>query len=122
MNSIETGLSTRLAAELFDQVLVPLALKRRDRGAPAYFPAGRERDPASYFSAPATRMMKAADFELPGQGTAEGLIAALGAFWQNSGETDLCALIPAMMKIATALQDEAVESDGTVSVFCYAMF
>ena len=122
MNSIETRLSERLAAELFDQLLVPLALARRARGAPAYFPAGREKGSTSYFSPSSISVKESCELELPGEGTAERLIEALAEFWERSGEADLCSLIPMMRTIASALEDEAVESDGTVSVFCYAMF
>ena len=122
MNSIETSLSARLSGELFDEVLVRLASARQARGAPAYFLKVREERPTTYFSPPAVSAMGSADFELPGDGTAERLVEALAAFWERSGESDLCSLIPMMRKIAAALQDEAVENDGTVSVFCYAMF
>lgn len=122
MNSIEASQSERLAAELFDQVLIPMALARRACGAPAYFPDDRETGSLSYFSSPNIPRMEASACELPGHGTAEGLIEALAVFWKGSGESDLCSLVPMMRKIASALEDEAVENDGTVSVFCYAMF
>lgn len=122
MNSIDPDPSQRLAAELFDLILVPLALARQARGEPAYFPADREKGATSYFSPLPARVRTADDLELPGDGTAEQLIEALATFWQRSGDPDLCCLIPAMKEIAHALQGEAVENDGTVSVFCYAMF
>ena len=122
MNSIETSSSERLAIELFDRILIPLASARRARATAAYFPAGRGESQASYFSPPAISIMEAVDFELPGHGTAERLIEALATFWDRSGEPEFCSMIPIMRKIAAALQDEAVDNDGTVSVFCYAMF
>ncbi len=122
MNSTELSLSERLAAEAFDRIVVPLALAQRASGAPAYFPRGPERDSASYFSRPAISMMEAADFEFPGHGTAEGLIEGILGKWERSGESDLCVLGPMMRETALALQDEADENDGTVNIFCYAMF
>lgn len=114
--------SERLAAALFEDVLVPLAAARAARGAPAYFPATAEPGAASYFTPLAVARMAPADFEFPGHGTADGLITALVAYWQASGDAELCALAPGMRALVAALQDEAVESDGSVSVFCYAMF
>ena len=126
MNSTETslsaGLSERLAAEVFDRVIVPLALARRASAAPAYFPPEREANSDSYFSRPAVCVMQAADFEFPGRGTAEGLIEQIVEYWKRSGEVDLCVLEAMMKEVALALQEEADESDGTVSIFCYAMF
>ena len=122
MTSIEMSLSARIAGELFDHVLVPMAAARQACGAPAYFAADRKGSSASYFVQPSLPTMGAADFELPGHGTAERVIEALVAFWERAGDSDLCCLGPVMREVAAALQSEAVENDGTVSVFCYAMF
>ena len=122
MNSIEPSSSERLAAQAFDRIIVALASARRQSSAPAYFPLVPDKSSASYFSRPALPVMEAADFAFPGQGTAEGLVNAITAFWERSGDPALCALAPLMRQTASALQDEAVESDGTVSIFCYAMF
>ena len=122
MNSTDLTPSQRLSAELFDRSLVPLAKARRTRGEPAYFPLGREEDQESYFSQPSTASMTAADLERSVFGTPEQLIEGLTAFWEASGDADLCSLVPMMRKIASALQSEAAEHDGSVSVFCYAMF
>lgn len=122
MNSTDLTPSQRLSAELFDSSLVPLAKARRTRGEPAYFPPGPEEDQGSYFSRPSTASMTAADFEHSVFSTPEELIDGLTAFWEASGDADLCSLVPMMRKIASALQEEAAEHDGSVSVFCYAMF
>ena len=76
----------------------------------------------SYFSRPSTALMAAADFERSVFSTPEQLVDGLTAFWEASGDADLCSLVPMMRKIASALQEEAAEHDGSVSVFCYAMF
>ena len=122
MNSTDLTPSQRLSAELFDRGLVPLARARRARGEPAYFPPGPEEDQGSYFSRSFTPSMAAADFERSVFSTPEQLIDGLAAFWKVSGDADLCSLVPMMRKIASTLQEEAAEHDGSVSVFCYAMF
>ena len=122
MSSTEIAASARLASELFDRVLAPLASARQACGANGYFEVARASGAGSYFSTPAVPVMEAADFEFPGGGTADGLIDALIAYWGRSGDAELCALAPGMKQIAAALQEEAVENDGSVSVFCYAMF
>jgi alkanesulfonate monooxygenase SsuD/methylene tetrahydromethanopterin reductase-like flavin-dependent oxidoreductase (luciferase family) len=122
MNSTDLTPSQRLSAELFDRYVVPLAKVRWTRGEPAYFQPGPKENQESYFSRPATASMAAADFERSVFSTPEQLIDGLTAFWEDSGEADLCSLVPMMRKIASALQEEAAEHDGSVSVFCYAMF
>ncbi|MCJ2070906.1 hypothetical protein MKK75_19280 [Methylobacterium sp. J-030] len=122
MNSTDPTPSQRLSAELFDRSLAPLAKARKMRGEPAYYPRGPEEDQGSYFSRPSSASMAAADFERSVFSSPEQLIDGLNAYWEASGDADLCSLVPMMRKIAAALQEEAAEHDGSVSVFCYAMF
>ncbi|MEL6061412.1 MULTISPECIES: hypothetical protein [unclassified Methylobacterium] len=122
MNSTDLTPSQRLSAELFDRGLVPLAKARRVRGEPVCFQPDPMQDQGSYFSRPFTASMAAADFERSVFSTPEQLIDGLTAFWEASGDGDLSSLAPMMRKIASALQKEAVDQDGSVSVFCYAMF
>jgi len=122
MNLIEPSLSQRLTAELFDQIIVPLGETLRADGEPTYLSMDPEEHSLSYFSQPSSTSMEAAEFDSSVYGTPELLIEGLSAHWENSGNTDLCSLIPMMREIASALQEEAVENDGSVSVFCYAMF
>jgi hypothetical protein len=123
MNLIEPSLSQRLTAELFDRTIVPLAEARRTRDKSTYRPTDREEHPPSYFSPLSNPPMKeAAASEFPVYSTPEHLVDGLAAFWEASGDANLCCLIPMMRKIASAIQDEAVGNDGSVSVFCYAMF
>ena len=122
MNSTDLTPSQRLSIELFDRGLVPLATARRARGEPVCFQRDPVEDQESYFSRPFTASMSAADFERSVFSTPEQLIDGLTAFWEASGDADLNALVPMMRKMASALQQEAVDHDGSVSVFCYAMF
>ena len=122
MNLIESALSQRLLAKLFDDTIVPLEESRRAGGEPTYLSMEREEHSNSYFSQPFSTSMEVAEFDASAYGTSELLIDGLAAHWENSGNTDLCSLIPMMREIASALQEEAVENDGSVSVFCYAMF
>ena len=122
MNSTEPTLSVRLAGELFDRVLIPMASARRTCVAPDHPQAGLGNGGASYLSPVSVSVMAAADFEFPGRGSADGLIEALAAFWEGSAEPELLVLTSMMRETAAALREEVVANDGTVSVFCYAMF
>ncbi|MCJ2054461.1 hypothetical protein [Methylobacterium sp. J-070] len=122
MNSIETSLSERLTIELFDECIIPLTAGRNENDVSALFSACDGVSSASYFLKPDTPAMEAADFDKFGFGSAEQIIEALASYWKSSGQDEFCSLIPTMKKIASALQKEDVETDGAVSVFCYAMF
>jgi hypothetical protein len=109
----------QLAAALFDQVVAPLAAARAAAGNKTYFPMAAEQGVRSYYVDP---MPQPADFAFPGGGTADGLIDALVAHWTAQGETALASMGPQLKQIATALEEQAVESDGSVNAFVYTMF
>lgn len=114
--------SARLAGALFDEVVVPLAQARRAAGAEPYFARAGDATLPTYFTKPELGRMQPSDFELPGGGTAEGLIEALAAHWSAQGEPALTALAPHLKAIAQALAEEAGEGDGSVDVLCYTLF
>ena len=114
--------STKLAGALFDQVLAPLAHARRESNAAPYFPAWRDATASSYFTCSSVTKMSPTDWELPGAGTADGLIAALTACWTAEGETALAGIGPRLKAIADALREEAASDDGSVDIFCYTLF
>lgn len=112
----------QLAAELFDEVLTPLAAARQQAGRQAYFPLAGEPGAGSYYVEPVQAVMRPADFEFPGGGSAEGLVEALAAWWTAGGDAELAATAPQLKEIAAALEEQVLESDGSVSIFCYTMF
>lgn len=122
MSSTNEDQVRRLAGELFDQSVVPLAEARKAAGKQAYFPLAGRRGAASYYEPPLQSRMDSGDFAFPGAGTSDGLIEALCAKWSSEGETALAAMAPALKKLATLLADEAAEGDGSVSILCYTMF
>ncbi len=122
MSSTDDDRSRRLTGALFDEVVAPLAASRRAAGMQAYFPLAGEPGAMSYYVVPTVRVMQTADFELPGGGTPEGLVDALAERWTAEGETGLATMAARLKAIAEALQREVVESDGSVSIFCYTMF
>lgn len=122
INRIEADRSAQLAGALFDEVLVPLAQARRNCGAPAYFPAWRESDAASYFVTPDIAIMTLADFEMQGGGGAEELIDMIAAYWSAQGETALAAMAPRLKEFAVALTGEAAANEGIVDILCYTLF
>jgi len=122
MSPTDVTRAAALAAAFFDEVLVPLAEGRRAAGAAPYFPRRPEASATTYFSRPALRTMQASSFELPGGGTAEGLLDALAHHWQARGEPELAALVPHLRELARALAEASAEHDGTVDVLCYTLF
>jgi hypothetical protein len=117
-----SGLSdAELSANLFDEMLRPLAETKRRAGDPPYFPAGRDASVASYFETPCLRAMSDADFVFPGRGTARGLVDALVVHWAGEGEPALAAMGSRLGEIADAL-DRAAVPDGSVDIFCYTLF
>lgn len=111
-----------LAGDLFDQVLLPLAMAKREVGELAYFSLKRDATVDSYFSPSDLRSMAPADFEFPGGGSAEGLISSLAAHWIGEGEFELAAVAPRLSAIATALSQAAIADDSSVDIFCYTLF
>ena len=114
--------SAKLSAAFFDEVLVPLARARSAASAATFFPAFRDEKVETYFERASGSPMSAADFEFPGGGTPEGLIAALTAFWRAEGDAALSASASRLAVIADALRDEAVAEDGSVDALCYTLF
>jgi hypothetical protein len=111
-----------LASDLFDKAVAPLAQARKSAGEQSYFPLHGEANTISYYDEPLLNTMSAADFEFPGGGSAVGLIDALAALWTVEGETSLASMAPRLKEIALALNEEAAEGDGSVSILCYTMF
>jgi hypothetical protein len=121
MNQTESKPSSRLAGALFDEVIAPLAEARRIAGEIA---VARGRDPGAvtYFTEPRVRTMKTEDFETHGDGSVDGLLAALAAYWAKHNEPALAALIPRMKAIGDALRTEKEQNDGNIDVLCYTLF
>jgi hypothetical protein len=122
MSSTDVDRARRLAGELFDEIVTPLATTRRLAGKPAYFPLAADTKLTSYYQRPVARLLRPSEFEFPGGGTAEGLVEALAALWTAAGDSDLAAMAAKLKEIAAALEDEAAEGDGSVSILCYTMF
>ena len=112
----------QLAAELFDNVLQPLADARRDAGDQPYFALGPDVGAESYFVRPAVTSMDAMDFDFPGDGTPDSLIAALASQWAAEGEPVLAAAANRLRSIAHALAAASMRKDGNVDIFCYTLF
>jgi hypothetical protein len=111
-----------LSGTLFDEVLQPLAVAKRNTGVQPYFPAGRDATVTSYFVPSSVTSMTPAQFEFPGGGSADGLIAALVTYWTAEGEPVLAAMGPRLGAIADALSNAGVPDDGSVDIFCYTLF
>jgi hypothetical protein len=112
--------SARLAGNLFDEVIAPLAGEHRSRGEAPPFPLWRDPDAPTYF-VPST-VSRMTSFDFPGGGTADGLVDALGAYWSAEGEVGLAASVPHLREIVESLRDEFRPDDGSVDIFCYTFF
>jgi hypothetical protein len=123
MSSTEIESSVRLARRLFETVILPVAESRRASGAPPYFPLARDETADTYFSTPILKRMAPEDFELPGGGHPNGLIEALIAFWEATGDQELAkAMASKLEPLAEALGAEARADDGSVDILCYTLF
>jgi hypothetical protein len=124
MNSTDKSKSTanQLAGELFDNAIVPLAERRGRAAVREYFPLAGEPGATTYFNEPTLSSMQPADFDFPGDGTADGMLDALHELWTEQGESGLAALVPQLKQIAAALRNEPAEANGDVSIFCYTMY
>jgi len=114
--------SRALAADMFAEVIVPLAAARCREAAAPYFPPWRTDAPATYFVPSPVRAMTAANFEFPGGGTGAGLVDSLVTHWTTEGEAALADAAPRLLAIVEALRDEALAQDGSVDIFCYTLF
>ena len=108
---------------LFADALMPLQ-QVRSRKDLHYFARGADAAEASYWQPVATRtggMVRCA------LGEAEGpaLLAALGAHWDATGETQLGSLLPELEAMRNALHEAApaaAERTSTVSYSAYPLF
>lgn len=119
MSSTEQDAGARLAAALFDDLIVPTA-RAAGSGAP-FFPLAGDARP-SYYEAPLHRTMNAAELELPGDGEGKALIAALAERWRGEGDAALLELIPRLEAVAAALAVVEDEQGEAVSHHVYTMF
>jgi len=120
MSSTEVTPAGTLSCALYDEVIAPLGQARKAAGQQAYFPLARQPGAKSYYDEPILRVMQPSDFPFPG--TADEVVDALAALWTAEGETELAAMAPRLKQIAEALREEAMQSDGSVSILCYTMF
>jgi hypothetical protein len=122
MSSTDPADAAGLALALFDDKVIRLAADMRAGGQPGFFPLAGESGAESYFEAPTQAFMGLDDFAFPGEGTPEGLIDALAAYWTGRGEDGLAALAPQLKPVAAALRAETSANDGQVDILCYTMF
>ena len=115
MSSTDDDLDRRVAA-LFDELMVPLGAELRRRGVPLA-DVGRPSDATTWYVP--VRPLTARDFELPLDGSAEALRAALLERWRD---------VPALQALAHRLADLAAtaapgaEQDSEVSPLVYVMY
>jgi hypothetical protein len=119
MNAVSVD---QLAESLFDEMVIPSAKAIRASNCRGYFPTSRDAGATTYFEAPILTVMQSSDFDFPGAGDAEGLIAAAKVYWMAQGEDHLEAVAPKLITIARALREEAGDSSGDVDILCYTMF
>jgi hypothetical protein len=122
MHSGETTTMETLAQSLFDEVVAPLAERRRSAGCVPYFQAKGNSDEHTYFVQPSVAIMDSADFEFPGDGDVSGLIDAVVMYWKSQGDDGLGAMAPQLKEIAEMLKKETAENEDNGDIMCYTMF
>jgi hypothetical protein len=120
MNSIKEKDKEKLAADIFEEVLVPAALDERARGT-SFFPLRPDPEAESYYAEPTRRVMAAPDFELRAGDSIAGFIEELAALWAGEGHTELAALAPQLAELAEEMGEQE-EGTEDVSAFMYVMF
>lgn len=120
MSSTERDARETLAREFYRNELAPLADRQRRAGKRSFEVAP---DPTcdSYFKRRAKTRFSRADFEAHTIATPAALGAALGAFWERTGDVELAALAPAFGALAARLYDVDDQKDS-VTPFMYVMF
>jgi hypothetical protein len=122
MSSAEQDRWQQLAGRLHDEVLLPVAEDMAQSGA-SYLAGWRSAGAESYFAPPLVAKMAPADFEFPGGGRVDRLIAELAGYWSARGDLLLVPAAERMKAIAAELETEGTGShDGSVDIFCYTMF
>ena len=122
MKQIKETFPMRLAGELFDNCVAPLAENKNSKQANSYFPLHPDASLNSYFVRPSARKMCSADFELMDGKADKSLSEALASFWDKEEEPELAAMAPRLEEIAKAVVDETSKDDGSVDVLCYTLF
>jgi len=121
MSSTKSSGPDVIAARLFRDVVIPLAEASRNTGK-RYFEMGPDSAAGSYFVLPRRSSMGKADFELCGDASIESIMKAISSYWIETGDSELCRLIPPLTEVALSLQAEEEERAEEVSSFIYAMF
>jgi carbamoyltransferase len=118
---IDPPVSERIADELLDGVIAPLADARRRTGQPMPLPTGPDSARVSYFE-PVMAHAIGSDLRYPGGGMPNGLIDELERYWAAHGKPELAAITPRLKELAQAIEDAEQRSDGKVDIFVYTMF
>jgi Carbamoyltransferase C-terminus len=112
--------SERLADDLFDTVITPLAKKMQAEGK-AFFPMGPDPALKSYFEKPMPHST-GPDMAYPGGGMPAGLVDAIAAHWARSNQPEFAAAATKLKKLAEVMEETEKQSDGKVDIFVYTMF
>ena len=110
----------RSAADFFNEVLVPVALRGRASGR-EFFALRPDREAESYYVEPTKRAMRPEDFELRAAESVEEFVRELAALWVSEGREDLAAMAPRLAALAAEVSEDEEQPDD-VSPFMYVMF
>ena len=123
MSSTETNRVASLAEELYGRFIVRLAEEQRAAGRLACFPLHAEPGAATYLEPVTLRVMKPADFRVPGRRNGGGPCRRAIGVLDGAGQgLDLAAMIPLLHDLSSALTRNYEEGDGSVDILCYTMF
>ena len=109
-----------LAADFFNELLVPLALRERAADK-SFFPLRAEAQAESYYVEPTRRVMTATDFELRAAASLADFVKELAALWASEGHEELAALAPRLFELAEEMGEQEKQAED-VSAFMYVMF
>ena len=117
MNSIDKNAAGRVGARLFDALTAcPVA--------DAPFPTGADPKLSSYYVKRVQTVMTRADFDAPSCLAPDDFERRLGAYWSQTGRSELAALAPLVAAAARELKalHAPAAPAGELSPYVYAMF
>ena len=123
MSSTKEDALSEMIGSLFDEVLMPMAQRMRERGAQP-FPLKPDVSWLSYYVRRARCSMTRDDFTAPSCADFDDFDRRLTAHWQSLGRLELAEHVPRIAGVARAAHAAFAldKQDGEVDPYIYVMF
>ena len=124
MLSTNEDSSNEMIGALFDDFILPLALKAQTSG-DLSFPSIPDSNPQSYYVRPARATMTHEDFTAASCLDCDDFAQRLAAYWKTSKRDDLLISVPRFEAVARVVQanfDIKEHQEAVISELIYVMF